>query len=307
MLGLHPCRQSGPEALGQGPGLVGPGGPIGGHDHRSQVAQVDLVDPGRGRVGPVVPFGRLELGGDALGQRDERIGFDGGEPFGSGLLVHPADGFPHPGHPASQDLFSQGALIVRQRLQGSPAMNPLRLEPLGAGRGGPLGAIPGPVSATGAIAIRGTLPVAVLAAVPVPALAAVSAFATAIPAVIAVSLLAAAVPAAVAVSVLVLTGSAIPTRVALALPRPLIPTGTPLALRTVVAFIARSIGLKATTALFGGELGRHQGADFTAQQLESLRLGAFRLGREDRDDVEAVEMDVSLNPENVAHRCGLGG
>ena len=201
-------------------------------------------------------------------------------------------------------------------------MDPLGLEPLGAGRGGPLGSIPGPVPAPGTIAIRGTLSVAILAAVPVPALAAgvlaaVSAFATVVLAVIAVSALAAVIPAlaaisaiatvipaVIAVSAFALSGSAILTRVAPIPPRPSVLTGTPLAFGTVVVLAARSLRLKAA-ALFRGELGRHQGADFTTQQLEALRLGTLRFGREDRDDVEAVEVDISLNPENVTHRSRL--
>lgn len=197
-------------------------------------------------------------------------------------------------------------------------MDPLRLEPLGTGRGGPLGAIPGPVPAPGTISIRGDLPVAILAAIPIPAFAAVSALAAIIPALIAITALAAVIPAlaavsafaaavlaVISVSAFALSGSAILARAAPVPPRPSVLTGTPLAFGTVVVLAVRSLRLKAA-ALFRGELGRHQGADFTAQQLEALRLGALRFGREDRDDVEAVEVDVSLNPENVTHRSRLG-
>ena len=336
MLGLHPRRQPGPEILGQGSGLLGPGGPVGGHDHRANVPQVDLVDPGPGSFGPVAPFGRFQSGGHALGQGDEGVGLYGGQALGLGLLVHAADGLSDAGHAAPQNLFGQGVLIGGQGIQGGPAVNPLRFEPFGAGLGRPLGAVSfGPVAAARAVAVRGALPVATLAAVPVPAAIAVL---PAIPVLAAVAVLPpvavpaavavpspVAVPAAVAVlpavpvfaAITVLPAVAVLSAVPLAVARSAIPAGASLvppilsrliraplaspAVGPAVAFVSGGLGLKATAALFGGEPGRHQGADFSAQQLKSIRLGALRFGFEDGDYVEAVEMGVGLDPEDVAH------
>ncbi|MXV97182.1 MAG: hypothetical protein F4Z90_00375 [Acidimicrobiaceae bacterium] len=68
MINFQALSQAGSQALGEGPGLVGSSRPVGGGDDGSDVSQVDLGDAGQGRVGPVVPFGCLQHGGELLGQ-----------------------------------------------------------------------------------------------------------------------------------------------------------------------------------------------------------------------------------------------
>ena len=105
-------------------------------------------------------------------------------------------------------------------------MNPFRFEPLGTGLGRPLGAVPfGPVSAAGAIAARGALPVTILAAVAIPVFAAISlaAIPVPVPAAVPVSLAAVPILATVSVPLAAVAISAVPVLAAVPVPLAAIP------------------------------------------------------------------------------------
>ena len=72
---------------GQGPGLVVAGGGVGRDHHRAQVAKVEVLGVGQGRVGAVAPLRRAEPGEQALGQLEELRAVDGRLAAGGPLLV----------------------------------------------------------------------------------------------------------------------------------------------------------------------------------------------------------------------------
>ena len=197
-------------------------------------------------------------------------------------------------------------------------MNPLRLQTLGSGLSRSLGTVwLGTVSATGAIAVGGAF-AAALSPVPAalgilfaPAGSAIALGFLGLPLASAGSAVAVGflwfplAPAGRAVAVgLFAVGAAIIG----VCPAPVLAgrsgsVGAPFA-SVAVAFVSVPGDLAA--ALVGGQPGRHQGAGIAAHQLKALGLGPFRLGLEDGYDVEPVEMDIGLDPQDVAHRSRLG-
>ena len=200
-------------------------------------------------------------------------------------------------------------------------MNPLRLQTLGPGLSRSLGTVwLGTVPATGAITVGGASAAALS---PVPAALGIL-FALFAPAGRAVALGFLGFPlasAGSAVAVGFLWFPLAPAGRAVAVgffavvaaiigvcPAPVLagrsgPVGAPLA---SVAVVFVSVPGNLAAALVGGQPGRHQGAGIAAHQLKALGLGPFRLGLEDGYDVEPVEMDIGLDPQDVAHRSRLG-
>ena len=120
--------QAGAKALGQGPGLVVAGGTVGGRDHRAEVPQLNLGDPGERGVGPVMPFGRLQDGSELFRQRQNRLRLDLGETLLSRLGVHALNGPARAGHAAPQYLAGQGSLLLGKGGNRRLPMDPLGLE-----------------------------------------------------------------------------------------------------------------------------------------------------------------------------------
>ena len=141
LVNLEALSQTGSQALGQGPGLLGSGRPVGRGDHRADVAQVDLGDSGEGRIGPVVPLSRLQHWGELLSKREDRLGVDLRETVGCRLGVHALDGFAHSRHARPEHLAGQGLLVLGKGRQRRPAMDSLGLESGAPRPGGPLGTL----------------------------------------------------------------------------------------------------------------------------------------------------------------------
>ena len=195
-------------------------------------------------------------------------------------------------------------------------MNPLRLQTLGPGLSRSLGTVwLGPVPATGAV---GGASAAALSPVPAalgilfaPAGSAVAVGFLGFPLAPADSAVAVGFlwfPLAPAGRAVVVGFLAAVAAIIGVCPAPVLagrsgPVGAPFA-SVAVAFVSVPGDLAA--ALVGGQPGRHQSAGIAAHQLEALGLGPFRLGLEDGYYVEPVEMDIGLDPQDIAHRSRLG-
>ena len=280
MIHFQPLSQAGSQALGEGPGLVGSSGPIGGGNDGADVSQVDLGDSGQGRVGPVVPFGCLQHGSELLGQRQDRLRLDLRELLGGCFGVHSLDGLAHARHTGLQHFSSQRLLVIGKGCQCSLAMDPLRLEAGGSGPGtlrppaflrAPVGG--SPVAAVGTL--RPAVPVAI-AGIVGPGIPLGS---------LGPARLALLAVAAVAVCSLVSTAATAAVRVVAGVPAiaPAIP---------VVVAVAAS-GLP-------DQRGCHRRAVPAADQLQTIRGRGPDPRRGHRDDLETVEPAVGFGLEHGA-------
>ena len=104
----------------------------GRHD-RAQVAQVELVDHGLGRVGPVEPVGHADPGEQVLRQRLDAGRLDGRLAFRGEGRVLVLQRLAHAREAGAEELVGDGLLLLGEcRHQGLP-MGAARLEPLGLG------------------------------------------------------------------------------------------------------------------------------------------------------------------------------
>ena len=113
------------QLLGDRSGLVVACCVLGGDENGSQIADVDLVDTGERRVGPVPPLGRLDLGQQTLGEGDQGVGLDLWSAFAGGPGVLSLDLFAHRGDTATRHRLGNNTLLFGQTVdQGLPVNSP---------------------------------------------------------------------------------------------------------------------------------------------------------------------------------------
>ena len=135
LLLVDPAGQALAQRGRQGAGLVVAGRALGGHDDRAEVAQVELLEVGHRRLGPVPPLGGAQAGEQLLGQVDELVGLHLGLALGAGLLVLLGDRGPDGGDAALQDLLGDRLLLGRELGERGLAVGPVGPEPLRLGPG----------------------------------------------------------------------------------------------------------------------------------------------------------------------------
>ena len=84
---------------------------IGGHDHRAQIAKVDLIDAREGGVGFVSPLGRSQTRKDLLGEGQQAVGAYLGLAHGSSSFVLLLDGLAYSRDATTQQLLGDGLLL----------------------------------------------------------------------------------------------------------------------------------------------------------------------------------------------------
>ena len=84
---------------------------IGGHDHRAQIAKVDLIDAREGGVGFVSPLGRAQTRKDLLGEGQQAVGAYLGLAHGSSSFVLLLDGLAYSRDATTQQLLGDGLLL----------------------------------------------------------------------------------------------------------------------------------------------------------------------------------------------------
>ncbi len=138
MVGFDTRRETFLELVGEGAGGFVARAGLGRHDDLADVAYVDLVDSGEGRLGVVAPLGGPKSGQEALADRLQDLGRDLGlrsSPSAHVLLLDPLAEPRHPvaQHQARQRLLDLGKIAqycIPMRSAGSKALGP------GARRGG---------------------------------------------------------------------------------------------------------------------------------------------------------------------------
>ena len=236
---------------------------VGGDDDRAQIAQVELVEVVEGAFGPVQPLGHAQPGEQLLGQRHDAGGRHLGLALGAELRVLLLEGLAHRGHAAPQHLLGHRLLLGRQVGQHGVAMAAHRPQSLGLGPHRQLGHR----RAGRTLGARRPLP----GLAPGPLATGVGPGTTSGPV---GAVAAVAGPAAVTVGT-ALAVTAGPAVVAVALaPGPL------------------ALGHQGLRHRFERRRG--------GQQLDALGFLAGALGRQHRDDGDAVDVEVGLGPQHVA-------
>ena len=270
MLGVLPAGQAVLELLGQfvrGRVAGHHGVTASGHD-RAQVAQVELVEIGRGRFGPVEPLGHTDLGQQLLGQSEQAARLDLGLAGRLQLGVLLLQGLANRRDATAQHLLSDHLVVIGQGGQQGRAVGAAGPQALRLRTGGQLGyrrpRRAGRSVATGA-AVAGGCTVGPRAAGPVatgPVATGPDATRTA-----------GAARAATAVAV----GSG--------------PAGSVGPVATVTVVTAGSAG----SQHLGDGFERPAGAD----QFEPLGLFAGVLARKDLQHGDAVEVELGLGSQDV--------
>ena len=315
LIDLEALSQAGPQALGQSPGLLGSGGPVGARDHRADVPQVDLGDSCQGRIGTVVPFSRLQHGSELLGQRQNGLGLDLGETLGGRLGVHALDGLPHSGHARPENLAGQRLLVLGQGRQRGLAMDPLGLEagaprprrPFGAFAVLPARAALGPPVPGTTVASIATRGLAVLAGAGIAGAVVVSPIPLGA---VAPGLSVPPLPAAVLALILAAVAPAAPAPVAVpVVPAISVPAVAVPAVSAVSVPAVSAVSVSAVSAVVAARLRDERGGDEraapAADQLEAVRRGGAHPGREHRGDLQAVEPALGLSLEHAADGRGV--
>jgi hypothetical protein len=109
-----------------------PGRSLGGYHNGSDVAQVDVIDPGEGGFGSVAPVGGPQAGMDSFSQLEEQICGDPRLPDGLGGSVLRLDRRTHARFTVADKNQSEGLLVFRQGGNGGFAVCSLRAETAGA-------------------------------------------------------------------------------------------------------------------------------------------------------------------------------
>jgi len=266
-----------PDLVGQFPSLCVAGKVLGGHQHGTEIAEINSFDTGHGGVGAIAPFGDLHGTDERFREPQDTFGRYLGRALGRRLAILLVDSRTHGSEAAACDLFGYDLLLGGQRRDECISVLTAWAEL----------ARPGPCRAIGRVRLclgGGILWLSLGTAV---TSAAAVAFAPLAP----LRLVFPRVCGSFAAAAFAFALAPGTSRVSLA--------------AAAAPSLAVATAFAAATPALGAGGGRPRTTVGRADELNALGRGfaAAGLGREHTSDEDAVDLELSVHSQNIAFAC----
>jgi hypothetical protein len=132
VLAIDTCREGLPQTIGQLAVFGTPGRSLGGHHNGSDVAQVDVIDPGKGGFSSVTPVSGTQVGVDTFSQLEEQFCGDPRLADSLGRCILRLDHRTHTRYTVAGKDQCEGLLVLREGGNGGFPVYSLRAQASGA-------------------------------------------------------------------------------------------------------------------------------------------------------------------------------